>query len=185
MVTHILSSVKLHTLHASLLYLNYTSAKLSNTHTLQTHNLKRVKLWRLYYFKSEVKSLGHAQLFGTPWIPAPSSSVHGIFKARSTGVGCHFLLQGIFPTQGPKPGLSHCRQTLYRLSHAISSIYFYWKWKWKGRVRLCDPWTIVNFYSLEQVLGILLSWGGGLKNNILNMYWNVSVCKQIKRRRIN
>ena len=28
------------------------------------------------------------------------SSVHGIFQVRNTGVGCHFLLQGIFPTQG-------------------------------------------------------------------------------------
>ena len=30
---------------------------------------------------------------------------------------CHFLLQGIFPTQGSNPGLPHCRQMLYRLSH--------------------------------------------------------------------
>ena len=30
---------------------------------------------------------------------------------------CHFLLQGIFPIQGLIPGLWHCRQTLYRLSH--------------------------------------------------------------------
>ena len=30
---------------------------------------------------------------------------------------CHFLLQGIFPTQGLNLGLPHCRQTLYRLSH--------------------------------------------------------------------
>ena len=29
----------------------------------------------------------------------PGSSVHGILQARITGVGCHFLLQGIFPTQ--------------------------------------------------------------------------------------
>ena len=36
---------------------------------------------------------------------------------KSTGVGCHFLLQGIFPTQGSNPGLLHCRQTLYHLSH--------------------------------------------------------------------
>ena len=35
----------------------------------------------------------------------------------STGVGCHFLLQGIFPTQGSKPGLPHCRQMLYGLSY--------------------------------------------------------------------
>ena len=32
-------------------------------------------------------------------------------------MGCHFLLQGIFPTQGSNPGIPHCRQTLYCLSH--------------------------------------------------------------------
>ena len=32
-------------------------------------------------------------------------------------MGCHFLLQGIFPTQGWNPGLPHCRQTLCHLSH--------------------------------------------------------------------
>ena len=30
----------------------------------------------------------------------PGSSVYGILQAKNTGVGCHFLLQGIFPTQG-------------------------------------------------------------------------------------
>ena len=44
----------------------------------------------------------------------PGSSVHGIFS--STPMGCHFLLQGIFPTQGSNSGLPHCRQTLYCLS---------------------------------------------------------------------
>ena len=37
-------------------------------------------------------------------------------------MGCHFLLQGIFLTLGWNPGLSHCRQTLYRLSHPGSPI---------------------------------------------------------------
>ena len=32
-------------------------------------------------------------------------------------MGCHFLLQGIFPTQGLNLGLPHCRQTLYHLSY--------------------------------------------------------------------
>ena len=35
---------------------------------------------------------------------------------KNTGMGCHSLLQGIFPTQGSNPGLLHCRQTLYHLS---------------------------------------------------------------------
>ena len=44
------------------------------------------------------------------------------FPGKSTGVDCHFLLQGIFPTQGSNPGLPHCRQTLYPLSHQGSPI---------------------------------------------------------------
>ena len=36
---------------------------------------------------------------------------------NNTGVGCHALLQVIFPSQGLNPGLLHCRQILYRLSH--------------------------------------------------------------------
>ena len=39
------------------------------------------------------------------------------FPGKNTGVGCHFLLQEIFLTQGLNPGFPHCRQTLYHLSH--------------------------------------------------------------------
>ena len=39
------------------------------------------------------------------------------FPSKGTRVGCHFLLQGIFPTQGSNPGLLHRRQMLYHLSH--------------------------------------------------------------------
>ena len=35
---------------------------------------------------------------------------------------CHFLLQGIFPIQGQNPGLLHCRQILYSLSHLGSPL---------------------------------------------------------------
>ena len=38
------------------------------------------------------------------------------FSGKNTGVGCHFLLQGIFLTQGLNSGLLHCRQILYQLS---------------------------------------------------------------------
>ena len=37
----------------------------------------------------------------------PGSSVHGILQARMLD---HFLLQGMFSTQGSNPGLIHCRQ---------------------------------------------------------------------------
>ena len=42
------------------------------------------------------------------------------FPGKNTGVGCYFLLQGIFQTQELNPGLPYCRQTLYCLSHQES-----------------------------------------------------------------
>ena len=48
----------------------------------------------------------------TPWTVA-----HQAPPGKSPGVGCHALLQEIFPTQGSNPGLPHCRRILYCLSH--------------------------------------------------------------------
>ena len=51
---------------------------------------------------------------------------------KNTGVGCHSLLQGIFPTQGLNPDLLHCRQILYCLSQLwclVAQLY----------PTLCDP----------------------------------------------
>ena len=53
----------------------------------------------------------------------PDSSVHGDSPDKNTGIGCHSLLQGIFPTQGSNPGLPHCRQILYFLSHQGSPTF--------------------------------------------------------------
>ena len=44
-------------------------------------------------------------------------TVHGILQARILEWGSRSLHQGIFPTQGSNPGLPHCRQILYQLSH--------------------------------------------------------------------
>ena len=43
---------------------------------------------------------------------------------KNTGVTCHSLLQGIFPSQGSNPGLLHCRHMLYQLSHQGSPIWY-------------------------------------------------------------
>ena len=47
---------------------------------------------------------------------------HGLYSqwdspGQNTGVGSLSLLQWTFPTQGSNPGLLHCRQILYQLSH--------------------------------------------------------------------
>ena len=65
------------------------------------------------------KSLSLVQLFATPW-----TRVHGIFQARILDLLS--LLQGIFSTQGLNPGLPHCRQNLYQLSHKGSPRILEW-----------------------------------------------------------
>ena len=59
----------------------------------------------------------HVQLFGPHGLQPTRLLGPWDFLGESTGLGCHFLLQGIFLTQGSNPGLPHCRQTLYHLSH--------------------------------------------------------------------
>ena len=54
---------------------------------------------------------------------------HGLYNpwnspGQITGVGS--FLQGIFPTQGLNPGLLHCRQILYQLSHKGSPRILEW-----------------------------------------------------------
>ena len=83
----------------------------------------------LFWFPSASNdtSVKVAQLFLTLCDPMdcslPGSPVHGILQAKILGVGCHSLLQGVFPTQGSNPGLPHCRRILYRLSHQESPNY--------------------------------------------------------------
>ena len=66
--------------------------------------------------KVKVKSFSLVRLFATPWTVTHQTPPSMGFSRQDTGVGCHFLLQEIFPTQGLNPSLLHCRQTLYRLS---------------------------------------------------------------------
>ena len=57
-----------------------------------------------------------------PRLPCPWNS-----PGKNTGVGCHFLLQVIFPTQGSNPDLLHCRilyQQSYQGSPQFSSVQF-------------------------------------------------------------
>ena len=72
-------------------------------------------------WKWKWKSLSHVQLFATPWTVYSTWNSPG----KNMGVGCHFLLQGVFSTQGLNPGLLHCRQILYHLHHQGSPL-LYW-----------------------------------------------------------
>ena len=74
---------------------------------------------------------------------------HGLYSpwnslGQNTGVGSPSLLQGLFPTQGLNPGLLHCRQILYQLSHQGSPKgVLAWAYR-RGGVCLFAPskWTV-------------------------------------------
>ena len=63
-------------------------------------------------------------------------------------MGCHALLQGIFPTWGSNPGLPHCRRILYHLSHQGSPMspkelsFESWAWTSVAVQWLRLHWTI-------------------------------------------
>ena len=67
------------------------------------------------------ESESHSVVFDSLW-------PHGLYTpgnspGQNTGVGSLYFLQGIFLTQGSNPGLLHCRQILYQLSHQGSPWY--------------------------------------------------------------
>ena len=47
-----------------------------------------------------VLSLSHVRFFAALWIVATWLLCPSNFSDKNAGAGCHFLLQGIFPTQG-------------------------------------------------------------------------------------
>ena len=59
-------------------------------------------------------------------------------------MGCHFLLQRIFPTQGLNPGLPHCRQTLYYLSHQGSNLNISFRYTYA----FFNLWEVVKYLML-------------------------------------
>ena len=79
-----------------------------------------------------------------PMDSPPGSPVNRILQARIPEVGCHALLQGIFPTQGSNPGLLHCRQILYHLSHQGSPVSFYNRRKLLLPARVCKVRDSLN-----------------------------------------
>ena len=65
--------------------------------------------------------LSRVWLIVIPWTVAWQAPLSMGFSRQEDCSGCHFLLQGIFLIQGSNPGLLHCRQILYYLSHLGSS----------------------------------------------------------------
>ena len=77
-------------------------------------------LWGLHRVGHDWSDLAAAAVVSNS-LPPHGLYTPGHSPGQNTGVGSLSLLQGIVPTQGSNPGLSHCRWILYQLSHKGSS----------------------------------------------------------------
>ena len=85
---------------------------------LKRKNLKSVCLY--IWQTKKINGKHESEKWSRSVLSDPSQS-HGLsparplhpwnFPGKNTGVGCHLLFQGIFPTQGSNPGLPYCRHT--------------------------------------------------------------------------
>ena len=92
--------------------ISYYSPYLNNNLHFKTQGCK--------FFAGEIR--GKWSLNESHSVVSDSLQLHGLYSpwnspGQNTGVGNLSLLQEIFPTQGLNPGLPHCRQILYQLSH--------------------------------------------------------------------
>ena len=72
--------------------------------------------------KNKCKCVSRSVMPNSLWLQPTRLLCPWDFPGKDTGVGCYFLLQGIFPTQGSNMGLLHCRQILYLLNYKGSSL---------------------------------------------------------------
>ena len=91
------------------------------------HGVTKSQAWLKYWAHL------HTGAYWSPWNS----------PGQNTRVGSLSHLQGIFPTQGPKPGLLHCRWILYQLSYEGSPIPL------EVRALLICPQRALGFISLK------------------------------------
>ena len=107
--------------------------------------------------------LSHIRLSVTPWTIAHQAPLSMEFSRQEYWSGCHFLFQGIFPTQGSNLGLPHGRQILYHLSHQGSPYIFlyvlcYWLFFLAALGLGCGMWDLASWPGIEFIppaLGVL------------------------------
>ena len=106
------------------------------------------------------------------------------FPGKNTGVGCHFLLQGILPTLGSNPGLPHCRLfTLWATSEA-PKVYLKWRCRtWRTEVPDQEPKATRAAVTKRHKLGVFMTSyvsshdsGGQIQNQCVgrgDSYWRL------------
>ena len=108
----------------------------------------------ILFFVCEMwKLLSCVGLFATPWTVACQALLSMNSLGNNTGVSSCSLLQGIFPTQGSNPGLPHCRQILYHLSHQYHFCLILFNWLPSQNTHQLYSFHADEISSLKQRVG--------------------------------
>ena len=110
-----------------------------------------------------VQSLSHVRLFLTLWTTAHQPPLSMDFPGKSPGAGCHFLLQGIFLSQGLNLGLLHWQVDSLPLSHQGNPLHVH-----LGNFQLCDQLMVCRAgYSSDTFAIVCLFCGVSSKQRAL------------------
>ena len=97
--------------------------------------------------------------FSTPWTVATRILYPWDSPSNNTGVGCHALFQGIIPAQESNPGVLHCRQTLYHLSHPGSLLRTKWT---QNKAKPRKKWVLISGLGYWDLVRLLRSSRGDM-----------------------
>ena len=153
-----------------------------------------IPLDRQYYFMYDLESIkwNSLRISLSERLRHESLRPHGLYSpwnspGQNIGVGSLSLLQGIFPTQGSNPGLPHCKQIIYQLTHKESPRTLKWvaypfsrgsSWprNWTGvsciAGRFFTNWTIREAYTIYIRVYISSKMSGNSSNADIMNVWN-------------
>ena len=115
---------------------------------------------------------------------SPRATVHGASPGKNTGVGCHALLQGIFPIQGLNPDLPHSSGffTIWATREALESrVHFIHKTEMQrpGRPSLVTACLHAQSLWAVQQSWLGAKWWNGQKNlSLFHFLQSLSVPSQ-------
>ena len=88
----------------------------------------------------------------TPWTLACQALCPWDSPGKNTGVGCHFLLKGVFPIQGSNPSPLHWQEDSWPLSPQNARISW---WGWTIRFPIQPLLALVG---IEPVFSLVFDW---------------------------
>ena len=127
---------------------------------MQNPQIQNLYLWRadLYREKYNVYYICEVKLFIAQSCPAlcdPQALPCMEFSRQEYWRGSHSLLQGVCLTQGSNPGLLHCRQIPYCLSHKGSPTYHIYQFSYTKSLLLHFPPMSCFVYLKPQYLNFV------------------------------